>query len=130
MKLQAAQQTVIGLHVLGFLRLGGILGLPLHAPDYGRDDGGGQLILDIEDFFEVTVEFFRPDVITAACVDQLGVDPQTLTDSPHGPLETVSNAQFAPDFTQIQVAVLESEAGVARDYEKIVKARQFGDQVL
>ena len=97
MKLQAAQKTIVGLHIRRLFRLGRLLGLPLYPADHGGDDRRGQLVLNIEEIVKLAVVLLRPNVIALGGVDQLRGDPHTLADPPDAAFQAVGDAQFAPN---------------------------------
>src|SRR5262245_52460294 len=59
------------------------------------DDACRDVILQIEDIFDIALVSFRPDMIAAGCVDELGRDADTASRLPHAALHHVADTQLA-----------------------------------
>src|SRR5277367_4562588 len=79
------------------------LGLGLVHMDYqDRDDRAGNLVLDSEDVFQVTVVTFSPTLRPGNGIDELSADADAVTRATDAPLEDVAYAEFTTDPAYVQ----------------------------
>src|SRR5207302_1638404 len=87
------------------------------GPDYGDRDRCGDLVLQYEDFHEITVIAFGPDVLAGFGLDKLRRDADPTAGLAQSAFEDIAHPQFAPDLFHIHGTTLVGEAGIARDNE-------------
>ena len=96
----------------------------------GADDTLGQTILQIENIFEGTLEFFRPDVISRRAFDELAVDAHSVRRPAHAAFEHITDTQLLRDLADVHGVALVGEGGIAGDDEEPRHLGEVGDQVL
>ena len=80
----------------------------------GGDDGGNDLVLNLEDLAEAAVVALGPKMPTAVAVDQLRGDPHAVACLSDTAFQDVSDAQFPSDSLQVGWPFTIVEGGVAR----------------
>ena len=126
----AGEQVFVGRHVLGGLALGATQPRRLDAAEERRCDRRGDLVLDGENVFELSVVALGPDVGFSLAVDELHGHSDPVHRLAHASLDDVVDPEFAGDLLRLDRLSLVDEHGVARDHQKLTEARQLGDDVL
>ena len=115
-----AHQETIGAHVA---RIGRFLP-PLRKVDLDREargDGAGDLVLQIEQFFEFEIETVGPEHAFGRRVDQLDGDAKALVGPPQAAAENVAHAQASLDLLRGIGAEVEQEGRMSCDHHQIAK---------
>ncbi len=106
----AAQQVVVGIEPLGRLALGaldfGLFEFRRDRDDHARRD----LVLQIENVLEATVEAIRPEMRAGRGIDQLSGDPHAVRRLAHAALQHIADAELAADLLHVDAAALVGEA--------------------
>ncbi len=79
---------------------------------------------------QLAVVALRPKVLVAESIDQLRCDSNAAAAAPHTSFHDVPHAQFPRHVRDPHGPSSIGERGIARRYEQIRVARQFGDDVL
>jgi hypothetical protein len=99
-------------------------------PKEGRCDRRGDLVLDGEYVFELSVVALGPDMGFSLAVDELHGHSDPVHRLAHASLDDVVDPEFASDLLRLDWLSLVDEHGVARDHQKLTEAGQLGDDVL
>src|SRR5262245_15591127 len=123
----AAQEVIIGIHVLRRLALGTIALGMLQLRRDGAHNARGHPILQLEDILNVAVKALCPKVRARRDVDELSRYAHSVCGLSHAAFEDVAYPQLATGLPHIHRPTLVGEAGVARDDKQRSKARQRRD---
>ena len=93
-------------------------------------DRRSHLVLNREYVIQLPVIFVCPDMSVIRRVDELNRHAHPVADLADASFHEVLGAKLFGDFAHIHRAILVNEAGIARDDEQLVVARQFRDDVL
>ncbi|MNM99811.1 hypothetical protein D3C81_1123810 [compost metagenome] len=100
------------------------------AAEQRLHDLAGDLVLHGEDIVQAAIEAFRPQMIAAYCVDQLGVDAHAPRGASCAALQQVAHAEVLCDPAHVHRLALVGESRVAGDDEQAGDPGQVGDQVF
>ena len=101
-----------------------------HLGRNGTHHARRHLVLQVEDVLEQSVETVRPQMAACGGIDQLAGNTHTATRLPDTALENLAHTQLTPDLLDVDGTALLGEAGITRDHEKGVEARQACDDVF
>src|ERR1700732_581817 len=97
------------------------------------DDPGDtrcDLVLQVENVFERTVEPIGPEMCAIEGFDQLRGDPHTIAGFAHRALENVTDPQLPTNLLYVDRLALVGETRIAGDHEEPADARQRSDDLL
>ena len=127
---QPAEVVVVGFQALCRLAPGTLdLGL-LHFRCDRTDDARGDLVLQIEDLRQRSVETIGPQVGTRRGIDELAGDAQAVARPAHASLDHIADTQLAPDLLHVHGPALVGEARIPCDDEQVAEVSQGSDDVL
>ena len=104
--------------------------LGIHLVGQRGDDDLDDLVLNLEDVRQLTVEALGPEVAFGLAVQQLGGDAHAIAGLAHAALQEVAGRQGCGNVLGLDGASLVLERLVARDNLEGPEARQGGDDVL
>ena len=118
--------------VLAFLRpRGNAFALKLEEFRLDRaDDGGNDLVLQLEQLGPVTVISPSPEMGIRLGVDQLGGDADLVSRPLDASCQHIAHTKLAADLLRVDQLVPVRESGIARDHEHVRDPRQIGCQIL
>ena len=125
----APHHEPIGAHVA---RMGRFLP-PLGDVDVDRQARGdrpGDLVLQVEEFFEFEIEPVGPQHGFGGCVDEFDGDAKALVGPPQAAAENVTHAEAPLDFLCGIGAEIEQEGRVPRDHHQIAEPGEAGNDVF
>src|SRR6516164_1160927 len=67
---------------------------------------------------------------TVIAIDQLNVDPNLVTDTPHAAFEDVVHPKLVTDLFCVYLFALVGERGISGDHETAGKTREIGSEVV
>jgi hypothetical protein len=127
---QGAQIEVIGIEAVGPLAPRAFdLGVTERRLDHPRN-ADGDVILQFEHIFELTVEAVGPEMRPAQRVDQLRRDAHPVSALSHRAFEHVADAELAADLLHIDGLALVRKARIAGDHEEPADAGERSDDLF
>src|SRR5262249_59703067 len=105
----------IGIETFRRLSLGALDLCLLQPRSNSADDTGGNLILQLEDLRQSTVEVIGPKMGASSGIDKLARNAKTVTGLAHAAFENIAHPEFPADLFYVHCPILVGEARVACD---------------
>src|SRR6516164_3645613 len=124
------QVRIIGAEIGGRAvgRAGGFGGLQRRLDDAG--DAGRDLVLQLEDIFERTVEAVGPQMRPGQRVDQLRRDAHPSAGFAHRAFEHIADTELSADLLHLDRLAFVRKARIAGDHEEPADAGERGNDLL
>ena len=94
------------------------------------NDPARDLVLKLEDIFQLAIVFVRPQMDAVRGIDQLPGDTNPVGDLPHAALKDISHTELACDLAHVDRFTFEGKTRIARDDKEPALPGQAGNDVL